>query len=399
MNKYSEDQFEDIRPYRDHEMHAVVEQLFHHPKVSQMIQSFFPGQNSEGLINQVKGFKTIFDFQNIILRNVVVEILKKTCDEFTYSGIEHISTKKPSLFISNHRDITLDPSLTTYALASNGFNSPEVAIGDNLIQEPWIRDTLRLTKSFIVKRNLSLRELVVASQQLSSYIHYVISQRKHSVWIAQREGRAKDGNDVTQQGLISMLALSSGESFVKHFEELNIIPVAISYEYDPCDVEKVRSLYGVRFLGGYKKHHREDEDSMKNGILGYKGRINVNFGKPIIDDIKSLPEDLHKNEKFAAIRHLIDDQIIAGYKLWPTNYIACDLFENSSPDYAHYTREERQQFINLVEKKIAKMDGETSDLRSIFYEIYARPVLNSRLILENGSLYPQDQKYFENSSK
>ncbi len=397
MKQYSDEQFDDIRPFRDEEMYEVANRLFRHPSIVKLIENFFPGQTSDSLIEQMGQFKTIFDFQNIILRHVVAKILESSSDGFTYTGVENIRKDKASLFISNHRDITLDPSLTTFALANSNFNSPEVAIGDNLIQEPWIRDTLRLTKSFIVKRNLSLRELVKASKQLSQYIHYVLSQRNHSVWIAQREGRAKDGNDVTQQGLISMLALASGDSFNQHFEELNITPIAISYEYDPCDVEKVRSLYGNRFLGGYKKKHKEDEDSMKNGILGYKGRINIHFGQPIIEEIKHLPEDMHKNEKCALIRHLIDDQIIRGYKLWPTNYIAKDLFENNSPDFTKYTKAEQQKFIGIVEDKLAKMDGDQEELRSIFYEIYARPAINAQRYIEEGTLYPEDQKHFENS--
>jgi len=389
MTTLTDDFFEDIRPYRDHEIRDVMMRLVDNPAIVRLIRNFFPGHSLEVFKDKLISFDSIFDFQLEILQSIIIQILKNTTDGFSYSGVENIDPKKNYLFISNHRDITLDPSLITKALVDYGFMTPEVAIGDNLIQEPWIRDLLRLTKSFIVKRNLPVKELMIASKKLSQYIHYTLTHSNQSVWIAQREGRAKDGNDVTQPGLFSMLGLSAKDSLIDHFIKLNITPVSISYEYDPCDTEKAHSLYANRFLGGYKKRHREDEESMKNGIMGYKGRININFGIPINGEIQNFPADEHKNETITRVRHLIDDQIIDGYKLWPTNYIAYDLYMENSPRYDNYTKKEWEFFIDNIEEKLNDMGEDREEMRKIFYEMYARPVINKNKLVEAGSLYAE----------
>jgi len=387
MTMNRDDQFSDIRPYRDYEYKKVIKRLFDHPAVIQLTKSIFKDQPYQVFKDNVSNLDGIFQFQKAVLQPILLDMLAKSTDGFTYTGIENIDSSRQYVFISNHRDITLDPSLITKALVENHFITPEVAIGDNLIQAPWIRDVLRLTKSFIVKRNLAPRELIESSKKLSQYIYHVITERNECVWIAQREGRAKDGNDVTQPGLITMLAMSAQGSLTEHFEKLNISPVTISYEYDPCDIEKARSLYANRYLGGYKKSHKEDVHSMRDGILGFKGRINIHFGEPIIDEIKQFPADEHRSEYIARIRHLLDDQIITGYKLWPTNFIASELYLKEKPDYQHYTKEQRQQFIQNIENKVSEMEGDHEKLRMIFYEMYARPVINKEKIMNEGSVH------------
>ncbi len=392
MTKQGDEFFKDIRPYRDHEIQEVFERLLKHPAVERLVSKFFPTIPLNAFAEKLRKIDTVYDFQENILHQIVNHVLDSTSSGFTYSGVENVDRYKNHLFISNHRDITLDPTLITTALVNNGFNTPEVAIGNNLIQEPWISDVLRLTKSFIVKRNLPAKELILFSKKLSQYIYYVLTETNQSVWIAQREGRAKDGNDITQPGLFSMLGMSSKNGLIQHFQVLNIIPVSISYEFDPCDMEKVRSLYAQRFLGGYKKRPKEDEDSMKHGIVGFKGHINIHFGHCLNEYLMEFPTDEHKNETITRIRHLIDDQIIMGYKLWPTNYIAHDLYMHNTPQFECYDKEQREYFIDNIEEKLTHLEGDMDELRRIFYEMYARPVINKHKIQTEGSLHLEPNK-------
>ena len=249
----------------------------------------------------------------------------------------------------------------------------EVAIGDNLLETPWVKDLARLNKSFIVKRNLSVRELMLASKNLSNYISDTLRQRKQSVWIAQREGRAKDGNDRTQPGLLTMLGMSSKGPLKEHFKNLNIIPVSISYELDPCDVDKARSLYAMKLFGGYTKEKNEDNLAMRKGILGKKGKIHIHFGKPVVDDIAQLPDDLHKNELIQQLGMLLDKQIIGNYKIHKSNQIAHDLLYGNDTSEIPYSDQDRETFEADIDHKIAGMAGEPGEMKSIFLNMYAQP--------------------------
>ncbi len=368
--------YEDIRPYRDHEFPVVMEKLLSSPLANVLLSSVFPGMSLDLVKNELRSIKTINEFQGKIIYKVIANILDRTSAGFTTSGLENVNAKGTYLFISNHRDILLDPSLLNYTIYGHGLETAEIAIGDNLMQTLWVKDLARLNKSFIVKRNLPVRELVVASRHLSCYIHDTLFGKSHSVWIAQREGRAKDGNDRTQHGLLNMLGLASDCELKDYFAKMNIIPVSVSYEYDPCDVDKARSLYAIKFFGGYTKEKNEDNLAMKKGIQGYKGKIHLHLGQSLNDKIARLPDNLHKNELIGYIAGLIDNEIIGNYKLHKTNRIAWDILNHSADNVEYYTTEERAIFISEIEKKVASMAGEVDELKTIFLEMYARPYQN-----------------------
>ena len=368
--------YEDIRPYRDHEFKKVMEKLLSSPLSDILISSVFPGIPVEKIKNQLSSIETINEFQGKIIYSAIQNVLTNTSAGLSTSGLDNLIPGKPYLFISNHRDIILDPSLLNYVIYKQGLETFEIAIGDNLMRTIWVRNLARLNKSFVVKRNLPVRELIKTSKILSGYIYNTLIENHHSVWIAQREGRAKDGNDRTQPGVLNMIGLSSQGSLKDHFEQLNILPVSISYEYDPCDTDKARSLYAQKFFGGYTKEKNEDNLAMKKGIAGYKGKIHIHFGTQLNDEIATLPDDLHKNELIQRISNLLDKQIIGNYKLHKTNRIAYDILHDHNENNEYYENEDREKFIRDIEGKAASMSGDKDELAAIFLDMYARPYAN-----------------------
>ena len=277
----SDTAYDDIRPYRDEEYPSVIGHMLDSPTSDLLISTVFPELPVDLIKEQLKGISTIKEFQENVIHEALLEILNRTTTAVTRSGLENVNKDEAYLFISNHRDIVLDPSVLNSAIIEVGLEAAEIAIGDNLLQTPWVKDLARLNKSFIVKRNLSVRELMIASRHLSNYIHETIVKRHQCVWIAQREGRAKDGDDRTQAGVLNMLGMSAEEGLREHYANLNIVPVSISYEHDPCDVDKARSLYSLKYFGGYTKEKNEDNLAMRKGILGDKGNVHIHLGKPI----------------------------------------------------------------------------------------------------------------------
>ncbi len=369
-------EFDDIRPFRDEEVKGVLERLAASSGFEQGMQ-FMMGKYisladesdridiNTDLREIFSSLNTIDDFQReIVLKRMLEPMIKHTVDEITSSGLENLSKNEAYLFISNHRDITLDPALLNYILLKNGFDTVEIAFGDNLLMNDFVSDLIRVNKSFIVKRNLPIMEQLGASKQLSGYINYVI-HRNQSVWIAQREGRAKDGNDLTNSAVISMISLSRREGdkpFGEFIRNLKIVPIAISYEYDPCDRLKALELYNIKTKGKHSKSATEDLVSMNRGIAGYKGRIHYSFGDPLLGD--------YANDKEVAKE--LDRSIQGGYRLWPTNYIAYDLL-SGSPEYSGmYTEDEKKKFLENSDKF-------ADDVKKIIYEIYANPVKNFML--------------------
>ena len=373
--------YDDIRPYRDHEYGQVMENLLASPLSDILIASVFPGLPAGQIKEQMRSIKSINEFQGKVIYYAIESILKNSSSGFTHSGLENLKPGKAYLFISNHRDILLDPALFNYVIYKHGLETAEIAIGDNLMQTLWVRDLARLNKSFIVKRNLSVRELVTASRHLSSYIYNRLVENQCSVWIAQREGRAKDGNDRTQPGVLNMIGLSNKGELRDHFINMNILPVSISYEYDPCDTDKVRSLYAQKFFGGYTKEKNEDNLAMKKGIQGFKGAIHIHFGELLNEKIRALPGGLHKNELIGRIAKMIDQEIIGNYKLHRTNRIAFDVLYGSDENTPYYTPEDKARFMSDIEDKAKGMAGEEEELITIFLEMYARPCLNKKELL------------------
>lgn len=372
--------YNDIRPYRDHEFKAEMGKLLDSPHSDLLISTVFPDMPVGMVKDHLRTISTINEFQEKVIYKAVMNILAKTSAGLSKSGLENLDVTSAYLFMSNHRDIILDPGLINTVIFEQGFETAEVAIGDNLLQTPWVKDLARLNKSFIVKRNLPVRELINSSRLLSNYIKDTIVKNNHSVWIAQREGRAKDGNDRTQPGLLNMVGISAEGSLKAHLMRLNILPVSLSYETDPCDVDKARSLYSLKFFGGYTKEENEDNLAMRKGILGYKGNIHIHFGKPIRDEIAALPDDLHKNELIQQVGVLLDKQIIGNYHLFKTNRIAYDILNKSNDDYTFYSAKEKHAFIEDIEQKISTMAGDPLELKTIFLEMYARPYQNQLLM-------------------
>lgn len=373
--------YNDIRPYRDNEVLEVINSLLDSPTSDLLLQTVFPEAPVDVIKSQMRNINTISDFQGKVIYKALLGVLSNTSSGVTKSGVENLDPKQAYLFISNHRDIILDPSILNLVIFEEGFETAEVAIGDNLLETPWVKDLARLNKSFIVKRNLSVRELILASKNLSNYIFDTLTVNSNSVWIAQREGRAKDGNDRTQPGLLTMLGMSSKNSLKEHFINLNIVPISISYEHDPCDVDKARSLYALKHFGGYTKEENEDNLAMRKGILGFKGNIHIHFGKPVKDKIALMPDDLHKNELIQQVGLLLDKQIIGNYRVQKSNLIAFDLLSGNTEKSTKYSSEDKENFSADIDKKIATMAGDPNDLKSIFLNMYARPY-QSKLELE-----------------
>ena len=325
------------------------------------------------------------NFRKKVIYKALLGILSKTKSSLTYSGTENIDNQSAYLFISNHRDIILDPSILNTVIFENGFETAEVAIGDNLLETPWVKDLARLNKSFIVNRNLSVRELLASSRLLSKYIHDIIVDHQHCAWIAQRDGRAKDGNDRTQPGILNMIGMSAIDSLKEHFMDMNMVPVSISYEHDPCDTDKVRSLYALKFFGGYTKKPNEDNLAMRKGILGYKGKIHIHFGQPIRKQINLLPNDLHRNELIQEVSRLIDRQIILNYKVHKSNIIAFDILNGREDKNDAYGSNDKEALVKDINEKVNGMEGEKEELKTIFLEMYAQPYKNRLEMLKQES--------------
>lgn len=377
--------YDDIRPFRDSEVPGVMKSLLSSSSADLLISTVFPKVPIELVKQQLKDINSIRGFQEKIIYKAVLQILSSTSSGLTRSGTEHIKKGENNLLISNHRDIILDPCLLNTVIFEEGYDTSEVAIGDNLLETSWVKDLARMNKSFIVKRNLPVRELIIFSKRLSNYISETITQNKTSVWIAQREGRAKDGNDRTQPGLLNMIGMAASGSLKEHFINLNILPASISYEHDPCDVDKVRSLYALKFFGGYTKEKNEDNLAMRKGILGYKGNIHIHLGQSLNDKIAILPDDLHKSELIQQIGKLLDQQIIGNYRIQKSNRIAYDLIHGIDlKDDSKYSVDDKNEFFEDMNEKIDTLDGEPDELKTIFLEIYARPYQNKLDLLKKS---------------
>jgi len=291
--------------------------------------------------------------------------------------VENIKPDKKFLAISDHRDIVLDPALIQYVMFSEGLPLTEVCVGTNLLSSRTVEDLMRSNRMIKVIRGISARELYLSSQVLSKYIRKTITSGKASVWIAQREGRTKNGLDVTEQGLLKMFDMSGTGSFKENFKELNIIPMSISYEYEPCDAKKAREIYIKAKTGEYIKKDKEDMHSILTGIRQWKGGVHLSIGKPITDREINRASWYEKNDRYQALRRTMDDRILGGYKLWKTNYIAYDLMNGTSKYSDKYTQEELDKFKAYTDHKLGKIERkyDHDELRDIFWHIYGNPVV------------------------
>ncbi len=373
---FTDSDFDAIRPYNDSEVTETIGRLINEEAFIRFAQQLFPGFSKEMIVKALGEVKTIKEFQSNFIVRLAQHIIDHTTKGISIDGLENLDPKESYLFISDHRDIVLDSALLNVMLHNNGFETTEIAIGSNLLIQPWIADLVKLNKSFVVQRNVSVRQMLTSSKLLSNYIQYALNTKKASIWIAQREGRTKDGDDRTQQSLLKMLQMSGELTFSEHFKSLRIVPVAISYEYEPCDGMKTIEVYRKETNQGYKKTPKDDLRSMIKGMTNDKGRVNFVIGKPISAMLDVIEEMDDSRDKFKALADLIDYRIHKNYKLWPDNYIAYDIV-NETNEFAHkYTAEEKDLFLKHMEKKINADEGDPERLNQIFLEIYANPVKN-----------------------
>ena len=373
------EQFDPIRPFEPDELPDVFDRLLHNEQFSSVLAYFYPDVPKEALAAKMHACKDNLDFQKTFCYGFLVQLLarlSKGCD----IDIASLDTDSRYTFISNHRDIVLDSALLDKLLIDAGFNTTcEIAIGDNLLKLPWVKDLVRVNKSFIVERALSMREMLMASKRLSEYMHFVIAEKNDNVWIAQREGRAKDSNDRTQEAILKMMVMGGEGSIIDRLKQLHLVPLAISYEYDPCDYLKAAELQARRDNPSWQKGPMDDVTSMQTGIMGYKGYIHYQCADCIDSYLDTIPADTPKTELFRLIADHIDRQIFAGYRLYPNNYVALDLLHGDSAHADHYTAEDKAQFEAYLKDQLDKIEMEGKDdayLREQMLKMYANPAIN-----------------------
>jgi len=370
-------QFDDIRPYNNDEIHQVILDLVKDPAFGMIIEKFYFQPGAKDFILQcLLKVSSIEELQTQLIVPLLEKIEKSSTNGLSFSAMDQFKTEENYLFISNHRDIILDSAFLNVIMHTHGFRKTEIAIGDNLLAYSWIEKLVRINRSFIVKRNLGLREQLAESKRLSKYIRFAVSEKGESVWIAQREGRTKDGNDQTQPALIKMLNMSNKKSIVDGYKELNIVPMAISYEIEPCGISKVEELLNRKHIPDFKKSQQDDMRSMANGVMLPKGRIHFGFGNPLNIRLDEITADKTNNEVVHSISQYVDRRIYYNYKLWPNNYIASDLLLGNELHQQHYTSEEKESFVEMMQKEIATIAFSPVEAMEIFLKMYAHPVFN-----------------------
>jgi len=367
--------FDDIRFFHDNEVNDALLSIAKHPMMKALMSFSFPDYNEELWNDRFKNIDSICEFQHECIAQTIRQILKQSSEGLSTSGFDALDKNTAYLFISNHRDIVLDTSLLNLVLLDGGFIMTASAIGDNLVKKKFLHVLAKLNRNFLVQRGLSIREQLESSKVMSQYIYSLLTNENRSVWIAQREGRTKDGNDVTQQGVLKMLAMAAeNQPLTDFFKTLKIVPLSISYEYDPTDVLKMPQLMAKSRNEVYVKSKDEDFTNILSGILGQKKRIHLHAGEVLETEFDVVAENIdNKNKQLQAFAQIIDECIIKNYKLWPTNFIAYDLL-NSTNTYAdQYTENEKMLFERRMDMRIGCAD---QTLRDSFLAMYATPVVN-----------------------
>lgn len=377
MSKYDE-----IRYYYDSEVNTVLNKIVEHPIVKSMMNYTFPDLDDQEWKNQLLRTHSIRDFQANFIYHAMQRMLQNTSEGLSTSGFEKLEPNTSYLFISNHRDILLDTSLLNVSLLEHGLVMTASAIGDNLIKKQSLEVIAKLNRNFIIKRDLAPRELLQSSKLVSEYIQQLICNENRSVWIAQREGRTKDGIDATHQGVLKMIAMADeGNNPVEYFRKLKVVPVSISYEYDPTDSLKIPRLLAQAKNEAYVKAKNEDFVTILSGLIGQKKHIHIHIGDVLSTELDEIAEEkLPGNKQYQAIATAIDHQILKNYKLWPTNFVAFDILNQTDKFAKYYTEKDKQLFIRRLEMHLA---GENDHLKDNFLNMYANPVVNK---LKYGSI-------------
>ena len=373
-------QFDSIRPFLPEELPAVFDRMLQNEQFQQVLAWLYPGVPMAAIGEKMHQCKTNLEFQKAFCYGFLKQLLAKVSQGLDID-IDNVDITKRHTFVSNHRDIVLDSALLHVLLFDSGCDTTtEIAIGDNLLKLPWVKDLVRINKSFIVERSLPMRQMLMASKRLSEYMHYVVNQKTDNVWIAQREGRAKNSDDRTQEAILKMMTMGGEGSIKERLMSLHIVPLAISYEYDPCDFLKAREMQLRRDVENWKKGPMDDVVSMQTGIMGYKGHIHYHCAPCIDEWLQSLPDDMPKTDFYAAVAKHIDRDIFLGYRLYPGNYVAIDMLHDTN-DYAdHYTEADRATFEKYIDGQLAKIQDlpnpDMAFLRERILEMYANPAIN-----------------------
>ena len=374
--------FDSIRPFEPEELPQAYDRLLADKQFVEVLAFLYPGVPTEAIAAKMRQCRTNLEFQKTFCYTFLEQLLLKVakgCDMDT----SQVDVTKRYTFVSNHRDIVLDSALLDKLLIDAGFTTTcEIAIGDNLLSLPWVRDLVRVNKAFIVERSLPPRQMLLASKRLAEYMHFAIAQKNENVWIAQREGRAKDSDDRTQPAILKMMAMGGEGSPAERLKQLHIVPLAISYEYDPCDFLKAKELQQRRDTTDFHKAPGDDVRSMQTGILGYKGRIHYHCA-PCIDQFLDTVADMPKGELFDKVAAYIDQEIHLNYRLYPANFIALDMLEGSNAHEDRYSKEDKAFFDKYFQGQLAKIDLEKPDhqfLRERMLTMYANPARNQLIL-------------------
>ena len=372
-------EFDTIRPWEPEDLPEVYERLLSNPQFKQVLAYLYPQVPFEMIAQKLKACKTNMEFQLAFAYGFVHGILKKAATgcEMDCAAIDNT---RNYTFISNHRDIVLDSAILDVLLVDNKFKTTcEIAIGDNLLSLPWVKDLVRVNKAFIVERALSMRQMLMSSKRLSDYMHFAIKEKNENIWIAQREGRAKDSDDRTQKSILQMMSMGGEGSIIDRLKQLHLVPLAISYEYDPCDYLKAKEYQQKRDDADWKKGPTDDLVSMQTGIFGYKGHVHYHAAPCLDEYLDSLDPDMPKQDLYNKVAAHIDHEIHSNYRLCPGNYVALDLLENTASHASEYTEEDKQKFMKYIEGQLAKIDLPDKDeayLKERILTMYANPVRN-----------------------
>ena len=373
-------EFDTIRPWEPEDLPEVFDRLLANDQFKQVLAYLYPQVPLEMIAQKLKACKTNLDFQLAFAYDFVHGILKKAATgcEMDCSSLDNT---RNYTFISNHRDIVLDSAILDVLLIDNKFKTTcEIAIGDNLLSLPWVKDLVRVNKAFIVERALSMRQMLMSSKRLSDYMHFAIKEKNENIWIAQREGRAKDSNDRTQKSILQMMSMGGEGSIIERLKQLHLVPLSISYEYDPCDFLKAKEFQQKRDYADWKKGPTDDLVSMQTGIFGYKGHVHYHAAPCLDEYLDSLDPDMPKQDIYNKVAAYIDQQIHRNYRLYPGNYVALDLLEGTEAYTDQYTAEDKVKFTKYIQGQLAKIDLPDKDeayLKERLLTMYANPVRNN----------------------
>lgn len=376
--------FDDIRPYNDSEAAAALHKAAFNPLSLRVSKYLFPNESIFYFPHLLRNVESVSDFQENVMSKCIEAIMNKTSDGILVKGIDNIKNLNSAyVVISNHRDIVMDPAILELTLFREGLPLTELCVGSNLLSLGYVRNLMRSNRMIKVMRGMSSREIYECSQTLSSYIRHTVCETGRPVWIAQREGRAKNGLDATEQAVLKMLNMSGSGSFEDNWKSLPVIPMSISYEYESCDALRARELLISR-TEKYVKKKGEDINSILTGIRQKKGHVCICFGKAITNEEIETAAANNGNERFRTLCSILDSRIVEGYHLWKTNYIAADLINSNEGDNANkkysdkYSAEDLKSFERFTDKQLDTVDvsqESRAELREIYLRIYANPVL------------------------